>query len=612
MKKEKAIGPAPYSHTDGAENFAVATFLTLLDNEKIKVDIKTRDKFTSIDGYLELVDETFRSIGKLETQVKTLPIVNIESPKIEIETTFFSYCEESCLPVILVGVDTENKKAYWRYIDKNFTSQLEIREGQKSKTVHFPKGNIIDRQNTEYILLWKSIIESHKMKLKGYDELKKLSDILAEKSNPALGLVKNEFQNIHLFLDELNKLLNNEFLIVKKRYYSDAWRIGMAYYKYEGSRVSYTLYPIPLNKNDVQIKEVNEELHRQLEVKGLGFTAHYTENPMEIRPKEYAREIIQSKTMGLLEHRLLEHGCNQFLAMEFIIGFIDKFHVQLGLEEKEEYTLEEVEKAFFHYLPIWVDEAVAIIVNTGRNNRNRPEDCLHRDTAGRRLPYFDPDELAGMIMSDERDTIKGNVARRLDQEKINVPRLLLGNDRIPFGIFTEFYSFLKNQGVTKIERVYLPKDYSRLRRGNEIWNLLSPEAVEKILKTFFENLPHVYYDLLSLNFPLLKDNLPIFRGVSRILIAFDVNEKYTTHHDAPKIQIFYLKNREESGIKIEVFPKSENRVPDVLSIDFEKGVDLDGRKYEIISAYIQALNFMCEDLPMFNYVYKMLEDSLKT
>ncbi len=611
MKKEKAIGPAPYSPTDGAENLAVATFVTLLDNAKVKADIKTRDKFPNIDGYLELVAETLQPIGKIETQVRKLPKTD---PKISVKTTFFSYCEESCLPVILVGVDIKNKKAYWRYIDKNFTSQLKIREGQKSKTVHFPKENIIDGQNTEYSLLWKSVIESHKMKLKEYDELKNSYDILARRSNPALGLVKDEFRNIHLFLDELNKLLNNEFVIVKKRYYPDAWSIGIAYYEYERNRVSYTFYPIPINKNDVQIKVVNEELHRQLEEEGLGFTALYTENPVEIRPKEYAREIIQSKTMRLLEHRLLEHGCNQFLAMEFIIGFIDKFHVQLGLEEKEEYTLKEVEKAFFHYLPIWVDEAIDIIVNTGRNSRNRPEDCLHRDNAGRILPYFDPDELAGMIMSDELDTIKRNVAKRLDQEKINFPRLLLGNDRIPFWIFTEFFSFLKNQGVKKIERVYFPKDYSRLRRGNEIWNLLSPEAVEKILKAFFENLPHVYYDLLSLNFPLLKDKLSIFRGVSRILIAFDVNEKYTMHHDVPKIQIFYLKNREESGIKIEVFPKSENRVPDVLSIDFdfEKGVDLDGRRYEIISAYIQALNFMCEDLPMFNYVYKMLGKSIKS
>ena len=300
MKKEKAIGPAPYSPTDGAENLAVATFVTLLDNEKVKADIKTRDKFPNIDGYLELVDETLQPIGKIETQVRKLPKTD---PKISVKTTFFSYCEESCLPVILVGVDIKNKKAYWLYINKNFTRELKIGEGQKSKIVHFPKENNIDGQNTEYILLWKSIIESHKIKLQEYDELKESYDILARKSNPALGLVKNEIQNIHLFLDELNKLLNSEFLIVKKRYYPDAWSIGMAYYNYEGCRVSYTLYPTPLNKNDVQIKEVNEELHRQLEGEGFGFTAHYTENPIEVRPKEYAREIIQSKTMGLLEHR---------------------------------------------------------------------------------------------------------------------------------------------------------------------------------------------------------------------------------------------------------------------------------------------------------------------
>ena len=144
-----------------------------------------------------------------------------------------------------------------------------------------------------------------------------------------------------------------------------------------------------------------------------------------------------------------------------------------------------------------------------------------------------------------------------------------------------------------------------------VWDLLSPEAVEKNLKIFFENLPQVYYDLLSQNFPLLKDKLPPFGGASKILIVFDVKVEYTSHHDASKIQIFYLKSRKESGIKIEVFPKSEKGVPEAFSIDFEKGVEIDGRKYEIISASTGVLNFIYEDLPVFNYVYKMLEDCLK-
>jgi hypothetical protein len=134
MKEQGKIRSAPYSHTDGAENQAVASFVSLLDHEKVKADIKTRDKNPNIDGYLDLVDETFRSIGKVEAQIKKLS--SIDPPRINVETSFFSYCEESFLPVILIGVDVINKKAHWLYIDENFTSQLKIVDGQKSKTIY--------------------------------------------------------------------------------------------------------------------------------------------------------------------------------------------------------------------------------------------------------------------------------------------------------------------------------------------------------------------------------------------------------------------------------------------------------------------------------------------
>jgi hypothetical protein len=610
MKKEGKIRPAPYSHTDGAENQAVATFVSLLDHEKVKDDIKKRNTIPNIDGYLDLVDETFRSIGKVEVQIKKLS--NVDPPKINVKASFFSYCESSILPVLLIGVDVKNKKVHWLYIDENFTSQLKIVDGQKSKTIYYPKENFIDGQNTGYIQSWKYIISVRKIKLQSYDELKKSYDILSIKSNHALGLLKNEFQNIHLFLDDLNKLLDNEFSIIKRRYYPNAWKIGLAYYEYERSEVSYTLYPIPLNKNDVQIKEVNEELRKQLQREGLGFAAHYAENPIDARPKEYAKEVIKSKTINLLENRLLNHQGNQFLANEFITGFIDKFHTQLGLQIKREYTIEEIEKAFYYYLPVWVDEAVSIIVKMGRNNKKRAEDCLHRDGIGRKLPYFDPNDLGWQIMSEELDTLKHNVTERLNHEKIDVPFLLLGNDQFQFGVFTELFSFLKSQGIKKIERIYLPKDYSRLNKsGGWTWSLLSPESIEKNLKTFFKNLPQVYNDLLNQNFPLLKDMLPLFGGASKILVVFSVKEEYKDYSNAPTIQFLYLRNKEERDIKIEVFAEGEGKIPEIYSIDFRKGIEFGGRKYDIISGSTGILDFIYEDLPMFNYVYKMLKDNLK-
>ncbi len=157
MKEEKSIKPAPYGPTDALETEAVVIFESLIDHEIVKADIKKRDKFPNIDGYLELLDEKRIPIGKTETQVKRLSKANIDPPKIRCETSFLSYCEESILPVILIGVDAINRRSYWLHIDENFTAQLRTRAGQKSKTVHFPKGNIIDGQNTGYIQAWKAI-----------------------------------------------------------------------------------------------------------------------------------------------------------------------------------------------------------------------------------------------------------------------------------------------------------------------------------------------------------------------------------------------------------------------------------------------------------------------
>jgi len=53
------------------------------------------------------------------------------------------------------------------------------------------------------------------------------------------------------------------------------------------------------------------------------------ENPIKRRPKEYAIEIVKSKTLKIWGNRLLDHKGNEFLAREFIFAFIDNFSQQL-------------------------------------------------------------------------------------------------------------------------------------------------------------------------------------------------------------------------------------------------------------------------------------------
>ena len=156
------LRPAPYSNTDEPETLATDIFERLLDHEKVKADIKKRDKYPNIDGYLDLVDEKRIPIGKLEVQIRKLPGNYTSNPKIQCELSLFSYSEAvTCNPVLLIGVDTTQEKAYWVHIAGVLISDLAKKEGQKTKIILFPNKNIIEGEDTRYIEEWKNIGTSH-------------------------------------------------------------------------------------------------------------------------------------------------------------------------------------------------------------------------------------------------------------------------------------------------------------------------------------------------------------------------------------------------------------------------------------------------------------------
>lgn len=603
MKETKTPKPAPYGNTDAQETLAVDTFKKLVNHAQLKVDVKERDKYPNIDGYVELVNERRVPIGKLEVQIRKLPDDSKTNPKLQCPISLVSYSETvTCNPVLLIGVDVKQNKAYWIHVTKDLVGKLLNENTQKTKVVSFPVNNIIDGKNTKYILEWKSIAETYQRKIQEYGKLKDSYVKLFEKSNPALGVDRRDFQEMHIFLDEINTLLDRKFLTVKKRFYPTAWKIGLAYYEYGDNVISYSLYPIPFNKNDVQIKEINKTLHEQLK---NGFTKHYVENPIKLRPKEYATEFVESQVSKILENRLLNHKGNEFLAKEFIFAFIDRFSEQMGLDKRNSYSISEIEEALFYYLPVWVDEAIKFMVRVQRNRVKRYTDCLYRK------PYFDPDMLIVQIMEDERKTINQLVRERLGR-KNSIPSIPIGNEKFPLGIFYEFFSFLKSKGVKEIDRVYSPRDYSRLRRtGGWIWNFFSPAAVKRNLEIFFDNLPKVYDDMVSQNFPELVEELPLFGDASLTIVVFSVKDKCESFQDSPKIQYFHLSSEKQDGLEIELYKEGETKVPNISHKNLGRSVELNGKRYKLISMSTGILDFIYDDLPMFNFVYTILKENLE-
>lgn len=598
MNEGKAVKAAPYSSTDETETLAVDIFEYLVDHKKAKLDTRKRDKFPNIDGYIELIDEFLCPIGKLEVQIRKLPdgVTKIQCP-----LSLFAYSEKTPLPVLFVGVDTKQKKAYWFHVNVEELPQQLERYRQETIVIQFPPDNVIDGNDTKYLVEWKNIAESNLRKLREFEKYRKLM----EGSNPAIGIEKKEFRDMQLFLDEFNELLDGKFSVVKKTFYPTSWKIGLAYYTYEDNKLEYALYPVQFGKNDVLIKEIDAKLHEQLKNEGVGWTGYYKENPIRLKPKEHAINVIEENLSRIIEKRLLSHRGSSFLAQEFIFAFIDKFREQMGLEPEEAYKTLEIERAFFRYLPLWTHEAIKFMLRVQRNNVKSIAGLLY----GR--PYFDPQMLIIQIMKNERKQIANAVRERIERND-SLPIMPIGNRDFPFRVFFELISFLKAKRIDKIQRVYLQKDYSRLAKSNWIYNLFSPAVLEENLKNFFNNLPTVYNNLLLTNFPELVGDLSLFNGGSLILVVFDFKEEIKSRKDLPHYDLYALKPKEKSELRIEVYTKDQAEgLANLNFANFRKTVDVKGKPYQIVYAQKSMLDFIYEDLPMFNFVYASLKNNLE-
>lgn len=597
MAERKQIKPAPYSNTDTAEVAAVTIFESLLNQKNLKLDIRKRDKIPNIDGYIEIVDDFGCPVGKLEVQIKKMPD---GFTKMQCPLSLYAYSEITGNPVVFVGVDINQKVAYWQHINSKNLLQPIASMAQGSMTIHFQPENVIDGRNGRHVLEWKNIVESN---LGRYKELEKYRGVI-ENSNPIVGVAKEEFANIHYFLDYLNDFLDKEFSIVKELVYPSAWKIGLAYSDYEEDSVSYALYSIPINKNDVQIKKVDDKLGEELKNEGMGWRGYFEENPIRISPKKHAVDIVEEKALGLLKQRALNFKGSDFLAREFVFAFIDEFHEPMGLPEKDEYTIAEIEKGFYH-LPIWVIEAINFLVKVRRNNIRSMGDALYR------RPYFDPHMLLIQIMDDERKQIEESVQQKI-AANYHIPVIPMGNEKFPFGVFFEFLTYLRESKIDSVKRVYVPKDFSRLKDGRGwIWELYSDEAIEKNLSVFFENLPSVYDKIVSKNFPETK--LPIFGQTNLEVILYEARNEAVKERKWP-LEFFNLVDANQKEFRLELRKRDNALEYSDLSfktIDCKKDVIINGKTYKCVGGRASGLDFIYEDLPMFNYTYSILEENLK-
>jgi|GEM_PF-1454812 len=605
--------PAPYSPTQKSEANAISTleYLLVKDREKIdKIisDFKSQDKKPDIDGYIVIINKNKMPLCTLEVQVKKIKDRNEDKPRIQCPLSLFGYANGPTLnPVLLIGVDVHNNIAYWKYINKILYEEIQnrISEIQKSVVLTFNKENRIDGENLDYISQWEEIYNDHRFKHDNYELLQKEFKVNAEayaalkkRSNSLVGDQTQEFSLIHKYLDQLNFLLDTRFQIVKTVFFPDSWKIGFAYEKFSSASSKYLHFPISINANDVQIKLIDENFFDQFKEKRYEVISTIRGNPIFEKPYSQGKKFVFEKIQTIIQYHLLAHGVDEKLSNEYVIAFIDKFKIQLGLEEKDTYSIKEIEEGFFKYLPLWTFEAYRSI--------NAPH--LYNKKG-----FHDPDSYITYIPENERNLIHQQVKKRLLNND-RIPEIRLGNREFPFRIFLQMYTFLKARNWENVTRIYEKKDYLRYRNeSSSLFNVYSKKAFEYNISIIFSNIELIYSSLIRRNFPSFKKNSEIFHGANLVIVEYNFLEICPPMGPFTDIRIYFLKSLTAPNTLIIhlLERKIKKDTPDFEGLDkppFE--VKFEGNLYKLIMSY-GVTEEIFSDTPCLCLSYKILKNELE-
>ena len=542
-------------------------------------------------------------MGRVKVQVKTLSEGAAKSLNYAFkDDKFLSYCEEDIEPVptIFVGVDSKNGIAYWLHIDHAYVSSL----GGK-KTIALSRNQFIKTGSTEFIDAWADILDGYARKFKQVEEVEKVFKTLNGITTPSSELPEESLANIHIFLDSLNSLMEEETPPVKGVYFPGIWKIGLAYSKYTDSELEYVLYPIPYTRNDIQVKKLDKGLFDQIRkgIPGSILIGHSRENPIEDDPKVYAKKVVGDQLERVLDLKLLNHTGSKVLATEFICAFIDKFQEQLGLENSGHYPVERIAKGFNVYVPIWVEETTLLLLTENKLFRARSESGDSR--------LWNLSSLEGLMNSSQRSLVREKVNGRMKRGEISTGSYPLHEDEeLPIRIFEELLRFIMRGKAAKIDKMYRGTATSIGIADGQ----LSMVDIKHNLTLYFRGLKKSYETLTQNNFPALRGKLKLWGGANRIFMHLETTQRLASFTDVGARYV-YLKDQSNRALRVDFIDSGvewqelHNKLMEVRSSSGQT-LKHKGTIYRAISFGGQLLSILDNKTPIFVSAYELLQENL--
>ena len=157
--------------------------------------VECHDKSANTDGYIELVDDEERPVGKLVVQAKTYKSKYEGQNKAEIPAYFVAYAmrmrNEVC---IFFSVDANDNKIYWKYISDDYIRHFNNEGDNIIHTYEFHNDEIVTSKNVATTIdRWKQIFND---KIAQLTKEKKSTEEVMSESRSAFERINTDFHNL--------------------------------------------------------------------------------------------------------------------------------------------------------------------------------------------------------------------------------------------------------------------------------------------------------------------------------------------------------------------------------------------------------------------------------
>lgn len=157
--------------------------------------VECHDKSANIDGFIELVDEKERPIGKIIVQAKSYKAKNKGLDKAPIPAYFVAYANQMRNEVcVFLSVDADANRIYWKYISDEYIRDFRAQGDNASHIYHFSDDEVLSQENVNDVIeRWKQIFDD---KISLLSKRKKSAEEIISENIVAFRLINTDFHHL--------------------------------------------------------------------------------------------------------------------------------------------------------------------------------------------------------------------------------------------------------------------------------------------------------------------------------------------------------------------------------------------------------------------------------